>query len=102
MEDFGRHGQLFSLLVMGLRPGMIGTLMPCIAAKCGRSRNISGFENIWVVMYSAPASTFALRYMRSVSRLGGFEMLFGVAGDADAEVCFTAVLDIFFQVDALV
>ena len=59
-------------------------------------------KNIWVVIYSAPASTLAFRYCHVCFQVRRFEMFFGITGDPNTEIGFAAVLNIFFQVNALV
>ena len=73
MKNLWKETQLFFIL-MGLRPGNDRDINAVVTAGSYKSKYSSLSKNIWVVTYSAPASTFAFRIHQVRCQIGRFRM----------------------------
>ena len=72
--------------VIGMMPGMMGTLIPMARALSTNSKYLRLSKNSWVIRNSAPLSTFRFRFVRSTAGFAALDVLLRVRRTADRKL----------------
>ena len=89
-------------VAIGFRPGMMGTVIPASRHWLTKSKYFRLSKNIWVTIYSAPASIFCFQVLDVGAHVRGFRMLFGITGHTYGKICRECVYQFFILVNATV